>query len=312
MAESFRNIPNPFSDSIKKIPLEIGNYRVVPTPTGIFGLDGGAMFGTVPKVLWQKTNPSDELNRIPMEARTLLLISDQHKILIDTGIGGDFVAKYGDKLGSKFAEMYAVTSEGATLMKSLKAAGVTPDEITHVILTHLHFDHVGGAVTEKDGKIVPTFKNAKHYIQKTNLDTAMKPNRREKASYFSINYQTLLDHNLVETVDGSVENLLPGISVGISNGHTLGQQYVRVSDGNKTLYFCADLIPTATHVRLPWVMGYDLRPLDLMAEKLVVLEQAVKENAYLFFEHDPYHDMVTVQEDRGDFAVNERFCILQD
>lgn len=137
--------------------LKIGPYEILPVPTGLFGLDGGAMFGTVPKVLWQKSNPPDEQNKILMEARALLLKSPERHILIDTGNGSDFVLKYGDKLGSKFKEMYNVDDSGPSLIKSLKQHGLNPADITDVILTHLHFDHAGGATTENNGQLVPTF-----------------------------------------------------------------------------------------------------------------------------------------------------------
>lgn len=308
---SFRDLPNPHASTLKNLQLKIGNYEVHAVPTGLFGLDGGAMFGTVPKVLWEKSNPSDSTNRIAMEARALLLKSPTHRILIDCGIGGDFVAKYGEKLGAKFEEMYAIDRGATSLEGSLKRLGLTPDDITHVIFTHLHFDHAGAATKSENGNIVPTFKNAKHFVQRANLETARLPNRREKASYFGVNFEAVIANNQMEVLDGPVNELLPGVSVAITNGHTLGQQYVRISDGKNTVYYCGDLIPTSSHVRLPWVMGYDLRPLELIEEKAVLLEQATKESAYLFFEHDPYLDLVKVLADRGDFAVHERFRLAE-
>lgn len=307
MMTSFRDLPNPYQATIKDLKLKIGPYSIHAVPTGMFGLDGGAMFGTVPKVLWEKSNPSDTSNRIAMEARALLLVSDQHRILIDCGIGGDFVAKYGDKAGAKFAEMYAVDQGATSLAGSLKKHGLSKADITHVILTHLHFDHAGSATCEADGKLVPTFSKAKYYVQRANLETARKPNRREKASYFGVNFEPLVEAGVLELLDGNTENLLPGISVGTSDGHTTGQQFVRISDGTTTLYYCGDVIPTSSHVRLPWVMGYDLRPLDLIEEKSALLTRAASENAYLFFEHDPYLDATTVVADKGDFAVKDRF-----
>lgn len=307
---SFRDLPNPHQASIKDLKLNIGPYKVHAVPTGMFGLDGGAMFGTVPKVLWEKSNPSDNSNRIAMEARALLLVSDQHRILVDCGIGGDFVAKYGDKAGVKFAEMYAVDQGATSLKGSLKKHGLSTSDITHVILTHLHFDHAGSATCEQGGKLVPTFSKAKYYVQRANLETARNPNRREKASYFGVNFEPLLEAGVLNLLDGNVENLLPGISVGTSDGHTTGQQYVRISDGSTTLYYCGDVIPTSSHVRLPWVMGYDLRPLDLIEEKSVLLSKAASENAILFFEHDPYLDATTVIADKGDFAVKDRFRLV--
>ncbi|MGZ3692350.1 MAG: MBL fold metallo-hydrolase, partial [Pseudobdellovibrio sp.] len=171
----------PQSNEVHSLSLKIGPYTLHAVPTGLFALDGGAMFGTVPKVLWQKSNPPDELNRIPMEARALLLQSSDRNILVDVGNGSDFVAKYGEKLGNKFAEMYGVDASGTSLLSSLKKYNLKPEDITDVILTHLHFDHAGGATCERNGKIVPTFPNAKYYVQKSNYETAITPNIREKA-----------------------------------------------------------------------------------------------------------------------------------
>jgi glyoxylase-like metal-dependent hydrolase (beta-lactamase superfamily II) len=295
---------------IQKRALGIGPYKVRSVPTGIFGLDGGAMFGTVPKVLWEKTNPPDEHNRIQMEARTLLLDGGKgQRVLVDCGIGGDFILKYGEKLGAKFAEMYAV-SANSSVEENLKALGLSLEDIDHVILTHLHFDHAGGATRERDGRLVPTFPKARYYVQKSNFDTASNPNLREKASYYSANFQPLMDHGVLTLLDGPVENLLPFISVSLTNGHTQGQQIVKVSDGKTTLVYCGDLIPTSTHVRLPWVMGYDLHPLTLMEEKRELLTPAAQGGWYLFFEHDPYIDAALVQESKGDFTVRERISLV--
>lgn len=287
--------------------LKIGDYEVCPVPTGIFGLDGGAMFGTVPKVLWEKSNPPDEKNRIPMEARALLLKSKNRNVLIDTGNGEDFVAKYGEKLGNKFSEMYALDKNDPSLQKSIAAHGLKMSDITDVILTHLHFDHAGGATTEKDGKLVPTFPNAKYYVQKKNLEVASHPNIREKASYFAANFQPLIDAGVLTVLNGDTENVLPGIGVFISNGHTQAHQAVKVSDGKTTLLYCGDVVPTSSHVRLAWVMGYDLDPLTLIGEKQKFLSQAADEKWYLYFEHDPYCDSATVARNGSDFSVEQRF-----
>lgn len=297
---------NPFAGQIVRRALEIGPYKIRAVPTGIFGLDGGAMFGTVPKVLWEKTNPADDHNRIAMEARTLLLDGGPgHRILIDCGIGADFTAKYGEKLGPKFAEMYNV-GEVSGVESSLSAIGLKLTDINHVILTHLHFDHAGGATRSQNGHLVPTFPNAQYYVQRANLETALKPNLRERASYYAANFQPLLEAGVLNLVDGLKTDLLPGISVHVSNGHTLGHQVVSVSDNKTTLVYCGDLIPTSSHVRLAWVMGYDLQPLTLIEEKREVLTPAAKSNWYLYFEHDPYMDAASIEAAKGDFAVKER------
>jgi glyoxylase-like metal-dependent hydrolase (beta-lactamase superfamily II) len=293
----------------QNLKLKIGNYEVCPIPTGIFGLDGGAMFGTVPKILWEKTNPTDDKNRIQMEARGLLLKSKGNNILIDCGNGGHFTAKYGEKLGTKFTEMYNIDDQGPSLEKSLKHYGLTYEDINHVILTHLHFDHAGGATSEKNHKIVPTFPKAKYYVQQANLETASHPNLREKASYFPANYQPLMDAGVLTILKGPQENLLPGISTLISNGHTQGQQMVKVTDGKNTLLYCGDVVPTSTHVRTAWLMGYDLHPLILMEEKQKYLGEAADHAWYLFFEHDPYCDSAKIERQGSDFAVKERYWL---
>ncbi|MCO5113705.1 MAG: MBL fold metallo-hydrolase [Bdellovibrionaceae bacterium] len=289
------------------ISLQIGPYKAYSVPTGLFRLDGGAMFGTVPKVLWSKTNPTDEQNRILMECRTLLLISDDRKILIDTGNGSDFIAKYGEAAGSKFEQMYGVDQSGTSLLNSLKKHNVTPDQITDVILTHLHFDHAGGATcADPQGRIVPTFPNATYYIQQANVDTARKPNRRERASYLAPNFEPLFASDAVKVLDGPTE-IAPHISVSLSNGHTLGQQNVLISDGKTSIFYCADLVPTSTHVKLAWVMGYDIQPILILEEKENILKQASKDNWYLFFEHDPYVEAAQISFNGKDFEIKERF-----
>ena len=298
-------IANPFAGQIVSRTLQIGPYKVKAVPTGLFGLDGGAMFGTVPKVLWEKSNPADEQNRIAMEARALLLDGGPgRRVMIDCGIGGDFIKKYGEKLGAKFQEIYNV--EGGGVETNLKAMGLSLEDIDHVILTHLHFDHAGGATTERDGKLVPTFPKAKYYVQKGNYETASAPNLRERASYYAANFQPLVEAGVLTFLDGPTEDVLPGISVDISNGHTHAHQMVKVTDGQTTLVYCGDLIPTSSHVRLPWVMGYDLQPLVLIEEKRKLLTPAARGKWYLFFEHDPYMDAAQVEEAKGDFAVKER------
>jgi glyoxylase-like metal-dependent hydrolase (beta-lactamase superfamily II) len=289
--------------------LKIGSFEVCPIPTGEFGLDGGAMFGTVPKILWEKTNPTDDKNRIKMEARGLLLKSPGCNVLIDTGNGADFVLKYGEKLGTKFAEMYGIDQNGPSLLKSLKSFGLEPSDIHHVILTHFHFDHAGGATTEIDGKLAPTFPKAKYWAQWENFETARQPNLRERASYYPANFQPLLDAGVLTLLKGPVENFIPGISCLITDGHTKGQQVIKVSDGQNTLLYCADLCPTSTHVKIPWLMGYDLHPLTLMEEKQKYLGEAADHSWYLFFEHDPYCDAALIERNGHDFAVKTRFWL---
>ncbi len=293
------------NSKLENLNLKIGNYTLHPIPTGEFGLDGGAMFGTVPKVLWEKAIPADEKNRIPMEARALLLKSDGSNILIDCGNGGDYVAKYGDKLGHQFESMYNISSEGPNLKKSLAKFGIKPEDIHHVIFSHLHFDHCGGGTEFRDGKIKATFPNAKYYVQKSNYETAIKPNRRERASYLQANFQCLIEDGTLQLIDGAKENLLPNISVRISDGHTQGQQVIIISDDKKGIVYCADLVPTSAHVKLAWVMGYDLNPLKIIEEKQQLLSEVAAKNWYLFFEHDPVVDISQIIDKGHDFALKE-------
>ncbi|MEY4616231.1 MAG: hypothetical protein RJB66_1191 [Pseudomonadota bacterium] len=290
---------------IHKKSLTIGSYQIHPIATGIFGLDGGAMFGTVPKVLWEKQIPADQQNRIPMEARALLLKGNQRNILIDCGNGGYFVEKYGEKLGQKFAQMYNVDASGPNLINQLQRVGLTPDDITDVILTHLHFDHCGGGTIWKDGKITPQFSKATYYVQEANLQTARHPNIREKASYLPANFEPLVEQGVLKVLHGPQIELLPGVSVELSNGHTVGQQWVRVTDGQNTLAYCGDVIPTSAHVKSAWVMGYDLNPLLIIEEKTALLNRAAEEGWVLFFEHDPKIDACKVIKQGHDFAVSD-------
>lgn len=282
----------------------IGPYQIRALPTGLFGLDGGAMFGTVPKVLWNRHQPSDEQNRIALEARALLISGNHMNILIDCGVGGDFEAKYGDKWGPKFKSIYGVSTSNG-IINSLEKYSLKPSDITHVFLTHLHFDHAGGATQIRGRELVPTFENAKYFIQADNLKTAKSPNLREEASYFKSNFEPLERFNVLHVLNGAQDQVLPGISVLLSNGHTHGMQLVKISDTQKTLVYCADLIPTSTHLRKAWIMGYDLLPLEIIKEKERLLKETATHSWILFFEHDPHVAAATVKFDKEDFKLGD-------
>ncbi|MCX6600348.1 MAG: MBL fold metallo-hydrolase [bacterium] len=258
--------------------MTIGPYKISPIETGDFRLDGGSMFGVVPKVLWSRTNPADEQNRIAMTMRVLLIEGEGRKILVDTGLGR--------KEKDSFLEMYAVDFSRNTLESSLSARGVRPEEITDVILTHLHFDHCGGATRMESGQAAPVFAKARHYVQRRQFEHALQASERDRASFLPHNYLPLREAGLLDLVDGEVE-LFPGIHVLVAEGHTPAMQTVKIQDGDQVLWFAADLIPMSAHVPLPYIMGYDLRPLTTLAEKKRWLPQALSEKWVIVYEHDP-------------------------
>jgi glyoxylase-like metal-dependent hydrolase (beta-lactamase superfamily II) len=257
--------------------MKIGKYELFAIDTGTFALDGGAMFGVVPKTLWEKTNPPDEKNRIPMAARALLLIGDGRKILIDVGNGA--------KMNEKLSAIYKIDSSKNNLVSSLNNHGILHEDITDVILTHLHFDHCGGSTQKVGGEILPTFPSAKYYVQREHWEWAQKPTDRDKASFFPDDYIPLFERGMLNFTEGEGE-IVPGISCRICNGHTTALQAPLISDGDSSLLYVADLMPTYSHVQLPWIMGYDLRPLVTLEEKRRILNEAVDGNWILFFEHD--------------------------
>lgn len=255
--------------------MQAGRWQVRAVETGRFRLDGGAMFGTVPKALWERTNPPDSANRIEMSLRALLAEDGERRVLVDAGIGAS-------TFPAKEEGMYSIRNHRAGAADALQDLGVAPDSITDVILTHLHFDHAGGAVA---GEAL-AFPEARHWLQRRNLENARKPNERERASYLPRTWQVLEDSGRLELVDGPVE-LLPGIRAVPSDGHTEGMQVLQIGEGPGAVLYCADLVPMTPHVRIPWVMGYDIHVALLIEEKRRLLEQAEKEGWLLFLEHDP-------------------------
>lgn len=258
--------------------MNIGPYELHPIETGRFGLDGGAMFGVVPRTLWEKSNPPDEKNRIAMAARSLLLVGGGRNILIDAGNG----SKFNDKLRS----IYKIDSTRFDLLRSLASFHLTPDDITDVILTHLHFDHAGGATFVENGKVTPTFPRARYYVQHEHWLAANNPTDRDRASFFPDDYMPLHERGMLQFTEGEGE-ILPGIRSLVVHGHTSALQCPVISDGSTTMLYCADLVPLAPHIQFPWIMAYDLRPLVTLEEKKRILTKAVEEQWVLYFEHDP-------------------------
>ncbi|MBP1647067.1 MAG: Glyoxylase, beta-lactamase superfamily, partial [Bacteroidetes bacterium] len=260
------------------VTMKIGSYDLHAIETGRFALDGGAMFGVVPRPLWEKTNPPDERNRIAMAARVLLLVGDGRRILVDTGNG--------DKFDQKFASIYKMEGGREVMVASLARHHLTPGDITDVILTHLHFDHAGGATCREGEHIVPAFPNATYHVQQRHWEAALHPTDRDRASFLPGDFMPLHEAGVLKFIHGE-EEILPGIRARLVHGHTTALQCPLISDGQSSLLYCADLVPLASHLHLPWIMAYDLRPLVTLEEKRTTLDRAVDEQWVMFFEHDP-------------------------
>jgi len=272
-------------------------------PTGNLKLDGGAMFGVVPKVLWSKKYPADENNLINLAMRCLLVVDGDRKILIDNGIG--------DKQDEKFLKHYYLNGDD-TLEKSLAKHGLTKDDITDMVLTHLHFDHTGGSIewNEDKTKLIPAFKNATYWVSKAQWEWATHPNKREKASFLGENILPMDESGQLKVVEEEGE-LFPGFHIKFFNGHTDGQMIPYIEYKGKTVVFMADLLPSTAHIPIPWVMAYDTRPLLTLNEKETFFKEALENDYVLFFEHDIFNECCTLQAtDRGP-KVKETF-LLED
>lgn len=271
--------------------MKFGDYDCIPVDMGSFLLDGGAMFGMVPKVLWAQKIPADENNKIPMKGRALLIKGKNRNILIDTGCG--------TKFDDKTAKIYGMDGVQPDIATQLEKAGVRDSDITDVVLTHLHFDHAGGATKYCDGKVIPTFRNATYYVHKAQWETALLPSPKDKASYFPENYIPLQENGVLQILEDG-ENPFEDIEFIISNGHTTGQLLPVIKSELKALFYCGDLIPTSAHIPIAWHMGYDNYPIQIIEEKKAVLERAFRQNWTLFFEHDPKIAACTLKKtDRG-------------
>lgn len=267
--------------------------------TGFFKLDGGAMFGVVPKSIWSRTNPADENNLCTWAMRCLLVSEGNRLVLIDNGIG--------DKQDARFFSHYYLHGE-ASLEKSLRQLGVHPTDITDVFLTHLHFDHCGGSVKYgSHGQFELTFPRAKYWTNADHWNWATTPNPREKASFLEENILPLQEHGVLEFLDLSQKSLFPGFDFLTMDGHTDKQMLPKLQYKGQTLVFMADLLPSVGHFPLPYVMGYDTRPLLTLQEKKAFLEEAVRENYLLFFEHDASNECCTVKMTEKGVRVDQTF-----
>ncbi len=286
-------------------PSIIGNFELFAVEAGRFMLDGGAMFGVVPKTLWSRQIPSDEKNRIPMAMRNLLIKSkNTGKIyLVDTASG--------DKFNDKMAGIYGLDYDHSSLLGSLSNLGISPEEVTDIIFSHLHFDHCGGTTTyDKDGNLKEVFPNALYHVNERHWQTATNPNAREKASFFAENLEPIENSGRLNLVDDN-HTFEPGLDTLTVNGHTVGQQLPAVTAVDIKVIFAADLIPTFAHIPLSWIMGYDMYPVQTLAEKEEFLNQAAENGWYLFMEHDASHEVTTVGRENGKFMMKDSLSLNQ-
>lgn len=269
--------------------------------TGNFKLDGGAMHGIVPKSLWEKHNPADSKNLCSWAMRCMLIEVDNRRILIDTGIG--------DKQDEKFFSHYYLHGEGS-LAQSLHQAGLDADDITDVFLTHLHFDHVGGAVRRVSKQLVPTFKNATYWSNEKHWEWAVKPNAREKASFLKENIMPLQESGQLKFIPTEEDfQFATGFQVKFVSGHTESMMLPFIDYKGQKILYCADLLPSVAHLPTAWVMAYDTRPLLTLEEKARLITQAQAENWLLYFEHDAHNEMCQLINTEKGIRVGERMTL---
>ena len=267
--------------------------------TGFFKLDGGAMFGVVPKTIWNKTNPADENNLCTWAMRCLLIEDEGRLILVDTGIG--------NKQDQKFFSHYYLHGV-ASLDSSLAALGFHKDDITDVFLTHLHFDHVGGAIVKEDEKLIPAFKNAIYWSNRQHWDWAVNPNEREKASFFKENILPIQESGQLKFIP--VEDRIKfteNIHVRFAFGHTDAMMLPLISYGGRQILYMADMLPSVGHIPLPYIMAYDMFPLKTLTEKKVLFAEITEKNYILFLEHDPVNECCTLQQTEKGVRLKETF-----
>tara|TARA_B000000441_G_scaffold17021_1_gene10055 strand:+ start:267 stop:1115 length:849 start_codon:yes stop_codon:yes gene_type:complete len=280
--------------------MKIGKYDLYSVETSEFGLDGGAMFGIIPKPVWEKKVSADELNRVNMVTRSLLLVSDEKKILIDTGNG--------TKWEEKYKQIYDINTDQYNIEKSLGKYGFSSEQITDVICTHMHFDHIGGNTKIKSGEVVPTFPNAKYWISEENWKLANHPSQKDAGSFIEHDWKVLAENQMIEIIDGR-EPFIEGIETIVTHGHTPGLLHPIVSDGSNKLFYGADIFPMVAHIPIPWVMAYDVQPVVTMEEKQKLLQKMEREDWILFFEHDPHIQACTVHKDGKHYKLNKEIKI---
>lgn len=268
--------------------MRFGDYNCYALDLGEFLVDGGAMFGMIPKEKWEKKCPPDEKNRIRMQSRALLVCGNGRNILVDTG--------YGNKLTEEMKLEYGIDSDPLDMNLVLSGYDLDCQQITDVVLSHLHFDHAGGATMMVNHRAVPTFPNATYYIQEEQWEHGCMPHERDNDAYIKDDFLPLKEFHQFQLVNGSVK-LCQGVELMVTYGHTIAQQHVVVKGENESLFFCADMVPTVNHIPVSWHMAFDNRPLDLFPEKDYFLRKAIRENWILFFQHDPDIVAARVKED---------------
>jgi glyoxylase-like metal-dependent hydrolase (beta-lactamase superfamily II) len=276
--------------------MRIGSYEVSAVEAGAIALDGGALFGVVPKPLWEQHAPADSRNRVSLALRAMLLeeVDGPARVLVDTGVGAKWPPRLAEQLGLDGSEL--------ALERGLAARGLRTGDITDVLLTHLHFDHAGGATRRRGAQLEPTFENARYWVQARNLAWARQPAWKDRASYREENFLPLLEHGVLEQLDGPC-TWRPGIDLVLSEGHTVAMQLPRLHGPEGSVLYAADLVPTAAHVHLPWVMAFDNHPLTTIEEKRALLEQACAEGCIVFYEHDPRRAASRVVRDGDSFRA---------
>lgn len=267
----------------------LGDIEVFPLLDGMFRLDGGAMFGIVPKPLWERNHPSDSKNRILLAVRAFLIKMHGKIFLIDTGLG--------DKIDSEKKDFFGIEKMDG-IKGSLNTLNIKPCDVDYVILSHLHFDHCGGATFVENGRLTPTFLNAKHFVQRNEWEDATHLNERTKGSYNEDDYLLLEEKNLLEFLDGDSE-IFPGVEVFVTGGHTRAHQAVLLKSNDRKVVFLSDLVPTTTHLSLACIMGIDLYPMETLEMKRKILKQAFEEKWIVGFGHDPHTEISMLKEDRG-------------
>ncbi|MBE0432210.1 MBL fold metallo-hydrolase [candidate division WOR-3 bacterium] len=268
---------------------KLGEFELYPISDGYFWLDGGALFGVVPKVLWSRFLPADPENRVKLALNCLLVRARGKCVLIDTGLG--------DKFSKRLREIYKAAQK-AKLLDSLAALNVKPSDIDYVINTHLHFDHCGGNTQNENGKYVPTFPNARYFIQQQEWFCAQNLDERTRSSYRASDFMPIEEAGQVEFVDGD-EDVIPGIKVLLTNGHTLGHQSVMITSKQGRALYPGDLIPTAHHLKAQYLTAFDLYPVDLISRKKEIVQQALREKWLFVLEHDPDMVFCRLTEDGG-------------